>query len=846
MSDVDFIFFCDFVVVYLTPLISYNPFLNLPMSNINFLSIDQLNLQEFDSNSELIPLLTPEDEEEMNNEELPASLPILPLRNTVLFPGVVIPISAGRDKSIKLINDANAGDKIIGVVAQKNEDIEDPTKNDIHTIGTVARILRVLKMPDGNITVILQGKKRFEIDKVTSEKPYISASIKEVEEKRPGKHDTEFAAIVESVKELAIEIIKESPNIPTEATFAIKNIESHSFLINFVSSNMNLSVIEKQNLLAMNTLKERALETLRFMNVELQKLELKNDIQSKVRFDLDQQQREYFLHQQMKTIQEELGGVSQEQELDEMRLKAKSKKWDDKTKTHFEKELTKMQRMNPQAPDFGIQRNYLELFLKLPWNEFSKDNFDLTRAQKILDRDHFGLEDVKKRMIEHLAVLKLRNDMKSPILCLTGPPGVGKTSIGKSVAAALGREYVRISLGGLRDEAEIRGHRKTYIGAMPGRIIQSLKKAGTSNPVFVLDEIDKLSNSNHGDPSSALLEVLDPEQNNSFYDNFLEYGYDLSKVMFIATSNNLSAIQPALRDRMEVIKMSGYTIEEKVEIARQHLFPKQLAAHGLTSKELTIGKKQLEKIVEGYTRESGVRGLEAKIAQVIRHAAKSVAMEEEYNQKVTDEDIVQVLGAPRMARDKSESNDVAGVVTGLAWTAVGGDILFIESLLSPGKGTMTITGNLGTVMKESATIALEYIKANTTLLGLDSDVISNYNIHLHVPEGATPKDGPSAGIAMLTSLVSLFTQKKIKKNMAMTGEITLRGKVLPVGGIKEKILAAKRANIKEIILCSENKQDIDEIKPDYIKGLTFHYVKEMSEVLQIAITDQKVKNAKKL
>ena len=846
MSDVDFIFFCDFVVVYLTPLISYNPFLNFPMSNINFLSIDQLNLQEFDSNSELIPLLTPEDEEEMNNEELPASLPILPLRNTVLFPGVVIPISAGRDKSIKLINDANAGDKIIGVVAQKNEDIEDPTKNDIHTIGTVARILRVLKMPDGNITVILQGKKRFEIDKVTSEKPYIRASIKEVEEKRPGKHDTEFAAIVESVKELAIEIIKESPNIPTEATFAIKNIESHSFLINFVSSNMNLSVIEKQNLLAMNTLKERALETLRFMNVELQKLELKNDIQSKVRFDLDQQQREYFLHQQMKTIQEELGGVSQEQELDEMRLKAKSKKWDDKTKTHFEKELTKMQRMNPQAPDFGIQRNYLELFLELPWNEFSKDNFDLTRAQKILDRDHFGLEDVKKRMIEHLAVLKLRNDMKSPILCLTGPPGVGKTSIGKSVAAALGREYVRISLGGLRDEAEIRGHRKTYIGAMPGRIIQSLKKAGTSNPVFVLDEIDKLSNSNHGDPSSALLEVLDPEQNNSFYDNFLEYGYDLSKVMFIATSNNLSAIQPALRDRMEVIKMSGYTIEEKVEIARQHLFPKQLAAHGLTSKELTIGKKQLEKIVEGYTRESGVRGLEAKIAQVIRHAAKSVAMEEQYNQKVTDEDIVQVLGAPRMSRDKSESNDVAGVVTGLAWTAVGGDILFIESLLSPGKGTMTITGNLGTVMKESATIALEYIKANTTLLGLDSDVISNYNIHLHVPEGATPKDGPSAGIAMLTSLVSLFTQKKIKKNMAMTGEITLRGKVLPVGGIKEKILAAKRANIKEIILCSENKQDIDEIKPDYIKGLTFHYVKEMSEVLQIAITDQKVKNAKKL
>ena len=816
------------------------------MSHHKLISIDNLSLQEFDNDAELIPLLTPEDEEEMNNEELPASLPILPLRNTVLFPGVVIPISAGRDKSIKLINDANAGNKIIGVVAQKNEADEDPTKNDIHKIGTVAKILRVLKMPDGNITVILQGKKRFEIDAVTSEKPYLNAIIKEVEEKRPGKHDSEFLAILESIKELAIQIIKESPNIPTEATFAIKNIESQSFLINFVLSNMNLTVSEKQNLLAINALKERALETLRFMNVELQKLELKNDIQSKVRFDLDQQQREYFLHQQMKTIQEELGGVSQEEELDEMRQKAKTKKWDEKTQKHFEKELSKMQRMNPQAPDFGIQRNYLELILDLPWNHFSKDNFDLKRAQKILDRDHFGLEDVKKRMIEHLAVLKLRNDMKSPIICLAGPPGVGKTSIGKSIAEALGREYVRISLGGLRDEAEIRGHRKTYIGAMPGRIIQSLKKAGTSNPVFVLDEIDKLSNSNQGDPSSALLEVLDPEQNNAFYDNFLELGYDLSKVMFIATSNNMQAIQPALKDRMEVIKMSGYTIEEKVEIARQHLFPKQLKEHGLTPKDMAIGKKQFEKIVEGYTRESGVRGLETKIAQVIRNIAKSVAMEEDYNKKITDEDVVRILGVPRMERDKSENNEVAGVVTGLAWTAVGGDILFIESLLSPGKGTMTITGNLGTVMKESATIALEYIKANASLLGLDSEMLSKYNIHLHVPEGATPKDGPSAGIAMLTSLVSLFTQKRVKKSIAMTGEITLRGKVLPVGGIKEKILAAKRANIKEIIMCHENKQDVDEIKSEYIEGLTFHYVKEMSDVLKFALTDQNVKNAKKL
>ncbi|GEC73349.1 ATP-dependent Lon protease [Flavobacterium flevense] len=816
------------------------------MSKHKILTIDNMSLQEFDSEAELIPLLTPEDEEEMINEELPDSLPILPLRNMVLFPGVVIPITAGRDKSIKLIDDANASGKIIGVVAQKDEEIEDPTKEDINSVGTVARILRVLKMPDGTTTVILQGKKRFEIEAVTSEEPYISAVIKDFSEERPNKEDSEFLAILDSMRELAIQIIKVSPNIPSEATFAIKNIESQSFLINFVTSNMNLSVKEKQDLLAINNLKDRALETLKYMNVELQKLELKNDIQSKVRFDLDQQQREYFLHQQMKTIQEELGGSTQEEEMDEMLVKSKEKKWDDKTQKIFEKELAKMRRMNPQAPDYGIQRNYMELLLDLPWNEYSKDNFDLKNAQKILDRDHFGLEEVKKRMIEHLAVLKLRNDMKSPIICLTGPPGVGKTSIGRSVAEALGREYVRISLGGLRDEAEIRGHRKTYIGAMPGRIIQSLKKAGTSNPVFVLDEIDKLSNSNQGDPSSALLEVLDPEQNSAFYDNFVELGYDLSKVMFIATSNNMGAIQPALKDRMEIIKMSGYTIEEKVEIAKQHLFPRQLKEHGLTSKDLTIGKKQLEKIVEGYTRESGVRGLEAKIAQVIRNAAKSVAMEEEYNKKVTDEDIVKVLGVPRLERDKYESNDVAGVVTGLAWTSVGGDILFIESLLSPGKGSMSITGNLGPVMKESATIALEYIKANVDQLGLNSELLSKYNIHLHVPEGATPKDGPSAGIAMLTSLVSLFTQKRVKKNIAMTGEITLRGKVLPVGGIKEKILAAKRANIKEIILCHENKSDVDEIKPEYLSGVIFHYVKEMSEVLEIAITDQKVKNAKKL
>jgi ATP-dependent Lon protease len=816
------------------------------MSNHKIIALDNLSLQEFDSEAELIPLLTREDEEEMNNEPLPETMAILPLRNTVLFPGVVIPISAGRDKSIRLINDANAVGKLIGVVAQVNEADEEPLSNDIHKIGTVARIIRVLKMPDGTITVILQGTKRFEINEFTQENPYFVATVKEVKEKRPAKTDTEFHTIVESVKDIAIKIINGNPNIPTEATFAINNIESKPFLINFVSSNMNLDVKDKQILLEMNVLKDRAMETLRFMNLELQKLELKNDIQSKVRTDMDQQQREYFLNQQMKTIQEELGGASQEKEIGEMRTKAALKKWDEKTGAHFEKELTKMQRMNPQAPDFGIQRNYLELYLELPWNEYSKDNFDLKRAQKILDRDHFGLDDVKKRMIEHLAVLKLRNDMKSPILCLTGPPGVGKTSIGKSVAEALGREYVRISLGGLRDEAEIRGHRKTYIGSMPGRIIQSLKKAKTANPVFVLDEIDKLSNSHTGDPSSALLEVLDPEQNKEFYDNFLEVGFDLSKVMFIATSNNMATIQPALKDRMEVITMSGYTIEEKVEIALQHLIPKQIKEHGLKAKDLTFGKSELEKIVEGYTRESGVRGLETKIAQMIRNAAKSVAMNEKYNKKVTEKDILSVLGAARLERDKSENNEVAGVVTGLAWTSVGGDILFIESLISAGKGALTITGNLGTVMKESATIALEYIKANAELLGLNPEILSKHNIHIHVPEGATPKDGPSAGIGMLTSLYSLLTQRRVKQSVAMTGEITLRGKVLPVGGIKEKVLAAKRANIKEIILCADNKRDIDEIKPEYLDGLSFHYVKEMSEVLDYAVTNEKVKNAKTL
>lgn len=816
------------------------------MSETKFLNMDSLSFQSIDEDAELIPLMTPEDEEEINREELPQTLPILPLRNTVLFPGVVIPITAGRDKSIQLIKDANNGGKVIGVVSQIDEAVENPKLEDINTLGTVARILRVLQMPDGNTTIIIQGKKRFEVDTLLRDTPYMEATVKEVPETRPERDDEEFTAILDSIKDIALQIIKESPNIPSEASFAIKNIESSSFLINFISSNMNLTVKEKQELLAITDLKLRALATLKSMNLEMQKLELKNDIQSKVRNDLDQQQREYFLHQQMKTIQEELGGGSYEQEIEEMRKRAKKKKWNEKVKKHFDKELAKMQRMNPQVAEYSIQRNYLELFLDLPWNEFSKDKFDLKKAQTILDRDHSGLEDVKKRIIEYLAVLKLRNDMKSPILCLYGPPGVGKTSLGKSIAEALGREYVRISLGGLRDEAEIRGHRKTYIGAMPGRIIQSLKKAGTSNPVFVLDEIDKLSSSHNGDPSSAMLEVLDPEQNTEFHDNFLEMGYDLSKVMFIATANSLSTIQPALRDRMEIINVTGYTTEEKIEIAGKHLLKKQLKEHGLTDKDLKIGKKQLEKIVEGYTRESGVRGLEKQIAKMVRYAAKSIAMEDAYDKKVTNAIIEDVLGPARMERNKYENNDVAGVVTGLAWTSVGGDILFIESTLSKGKGTLTITGNLGKVMKESATIAMEYMKSNADELGIQPEVFSKYNVHIHVPEGATPKDGPSAGITMLTSLVSLFTQKKVKKDIAMTGEITLRGKVLPVGGIKEKILAAKRAGIKEIILCAQNERDILEIKESYLKGLKFHYVTEMREVIKHAITDEPVKNAKVL
>ena len=808
-------------------------------------NFDSLVISNMDENAEIIPLFPEEDEQEVSQQAIPQILPILPLRNTVLFPGVVAPINIGRDASLQLMNDANDTDKTIGIVAQLNEDTENPTSNDLYKLGTVARILRIFKLPDGNATIIIQGKKRFQIDHIVEEKPYIKAAITEVADIKPEPNDKEFEATIESVREMAIKIIQENPNLPSEAAFAIRNINSDAFLINFISANMNATVLEKQAVLEIDELKERATEVLKYLHIDFQRLTLRNEVQSKARFDIDKQQREYFLQQQMQTIQKELGGASSEAEIEELRAKANGKKWDKKVKELFEKEITKMQRTNPNSPDYSIQRNYVETLLELPWNEYSKDNFDLNRAQKILDKAHYGIDEVKRRIIEYLAVLKLRNDMKSPILCFYGPPGVGKTSLGRSIAKALNREYVRMSLGGLHDEAEIRGHRKTYIGAMPGRILQLLKKAKTSNPVFVLDEIDKLGNNNyHGDPSSAMLEVLDPEQNKEFYDNFLEMGYDLSKVLFIATANDLSTIQPALRDRMELINVTSYTIEEKAEIAKRHLLPKQLKEHGMKSSDIQLGRKEIERIIEGYTRESGVRALEKEIAKVVRYGAKNLAMEEAYDPKISVEDIEKILGVPHFDRDKYEDNDVAGVVTGLAWTRMGGEILFIESALSKGKGVLNITGNLGQVMKESATIALEYIKANAERYDLNPKLFENYDVHIHVPEGATPKDGPSAGIAMLTSLMSLFTQKRVKKHLAMTGEITLRGKVLPVGGLKEKILAGKRAGIKEYILSKDNKKDIQEIKEEYLKGLTFHYVTDMEEVVRLAITSQDAKHKK--
>ena len=807
--------------------------------------LSSISLDPIDEESELIPLMTSDDEEAISKESIPETLPILPLRNTVLFPGVVIPITATRDKSVKLIKNANSGDKLIGVVSQKDGSVSNPTQSDINNIGTVAKILRVLQMPDGNLTIIIQGKKRFNINSFISEDPFILASVNELIELKPEKDDKKFNATIDSIKDLALKIINDNPNIPTEASFAIKNIHSNSFLVNFVSSYMNISVGEKYKILQIDSLQKRALSCLKYMNVEFQKLSLKNDIQSKVRTDLDQQQREYFLNQQLKTIQEELGTSSNDEEIEEMKLKAKTKNWNNDVEKHFEKEIKKLQRMNPQVAEYSIQRNYLDLVLELPWNEFSEDNFNLKRAKRVLDRDHYGLSDVKRRIIEQIAVLKLKNDLNSPILCFYGPPGVGKTSLGKSIAESLGREYVRISLGGLRDEAEIRCHRKTYIGAMPGRIIQSLKKVKTSNPVFILDEIDKLSVGSQGDPSSAMLEVLDPEQNSEFYDNFLELGFDLSKVLFIATANNLNTIQPALLDRMEIINISGYSTEEKVQIAKKHLLKKQILEHGLLDHKFNLQSDLIKLIIEGYTRESGVRKLEKNIAKICRWIATKIVEDNNSIDNISSENISKILGVP-ISKALYENNDVVGVTTGLAWTQYGGEILFIESILSPGKGLLSITGNLGKVMKESATIALEFIKSNSSEFGIDSEIFKKYNFHLHVPEGATPKDGPSAGITMLTSLVSLLTQRKVKDKFAMTGEITLRGKVLPVGGIKEKILAAKRANIKQIVLSIDNKKNVDEIDSKYLKGLKFNYVNTMKEVIDISLNRSKAVNSKKL
>ena len=813
---------------------------------VDFNNLDIASLASMaDDETEFIPLLSKDDEDLLNQESVPDELPILPLRNNVLFPGVVIPITIGRDKSLHLVKDAYNGDRTIGVLGQKDGTVEDPSPQHLYQIGTVAKILKLLKMPDGSSTIIIQGKKRFEIGNVSQVEPYLKASVKQVIDAEFTGEQEHFDALVESIKDLSLSIIKQAPNIPSEASVAIKNMESPAFLINFISSNMGVEVKEKQELLEMTDLLKRANKVLELLTRELQMLELKNDIQSKVRTDIDKQQREYFLHQQMKQIQEELGGNPQDQELEEYRERAKSKKWSKKVKGIFEKELSKLERMNPTGVEFSIQSNYIDTLLDLPWDDYTEDKFDIKAAQKILDRDHYGLEKVKERILEHLAVLKLKKDMKSPIICLAGPPGVGKTSLGKSVAEAIGRQYIRMSLGGLRDEAEIRGHRKTYIGAMPGRVMQSLKKAKTSNPVFILDEIDKVAQGPQGDPSSALLELLDPEQNDTFYDNFVEIEYDLSKVMFVATANNLGNIQPALRDRLEIIEVNGYTVEEKIEIAQKHLIPKQIREHGLKKKDFKIGKKVLEKVIEEYTRESGVRNLEKRITKLIRQIAKRIALEEDYSITISEEDLLTYLG-PGHSKEKYENNDVAGVVTGLAWTSVGGDVLFVESSITKGKGKLTLTGSLGDVMKESATVALQYLKAHAAHFGITEEVLDNYNIHIHVPEGATPKDGPSAGITILTALASLITQRKVKSRLAMTGEITLRGKVLPVGGIKEKILAAKRANIKEVILSEENQKDVNEINERYLKGLTFHFVKEMKDVVDLALLQTKVDNAIKI
>ena len=796
--------------------------------------LKNISLSQSDDFTDLIPLMSTDDERRLNSLRIPKIISILPLRNTVLFPGVVIPITVSRDKSIQLINNAYKRKQIIGVLSQLNPDIEEPKAKDLSKIGTVAKILRLFKMPDGNLTVIIQGQKRFSVNSIIQSEPYFKADINRFLEIKPRKTNQNFKALVGSLRDVALRIIKESPNIPSDASFAINNIESDSFLVNFVSSNMNLKVSEKQKMLNEPKLYARTKMVLKHLNKELKMLQMKNEIQSKVKSELDDQQREYLLNQQLKTIQEELGVNVFQEEIEKMRKESKLKKWDVVVEKHFDKELSKLQRMNPQVAEYGVQRNYVETLLELPWNEYTKDNFDLTRVNKILDRDHYGLEKIKQRIVEHLAVLKLKGDMRAPIICLYGPPGVGKTSLGKSIANALNRKYIRVSLGGMRDQSEIRGHRKTYIGAMPGRIMQSLRKAGSANPVFVLDEIDKLSRDNYGDPSSAMLEMLDPEQNKEFYDNYLEIGFDLSKVLFIATANDLSTIQPALRDRMEIINISGYNLKEKVHIAKKHLFPKALLEHGIKQK-LSIHNNYLEKIIDSYTRESGVRGLEKMLAKIARSIATKLAMSQKINFKLSLLEIQNILGLQKYNKEIYDNSQFIGVSIGLAWTPVGGDILFIESSLSEGKGKLTITGNLGKVMKESAVLALEYLKFRSKKYSIDINIFRNHDFHIHVPEGAIPKDGPSAGITLLTALASLVTGRRIKKSLALTGEITLRGKVLPVGGIKEKILAAHRAGIKHIVLSNQNQKDIHDINATYLKGLKFYYVHSMEEVLDFVL-----------
>ena len=799
-------------------------------------------INEFlNSESNFIPLFSMEDEEILKKEELPEVLPILPLRNTVLFPGIIIPITVGRSKSIKLAQKYSRNNEPIGVVTQKENEVEEPTIDDIYKVGTMARILKYISMPDGSVTIIVQGIKRFSVLELTQTEPFYMAKVADylTNDYDPTLDSNEnFKALIDSLRDTAINMIKLSANIPKEASFALKNIESPFFLLNFISSNLSVTNQEKQNILETRDVVDRAKTVLKLLNKELQLLELKNQIQFQSKQEIDKQQKEYFLTQQMKTIQKELGGSPQDKALEDIQAKATKKKWNKETKELFDREWAELERTSSMSPNYSLQLSYLELLVDLPWNEYSKDNFDLARARKILDKDHFGLEEVKRRIIEYLAVLKLKGDMKSPILCLVGPPGVGKTSLGRSIAKALEREYIRVSLGGLRDESEIRGHRRTYIGAMPGRIIQSIRKAKVSNPVFVLDEIDKVSGMTvQGDPSAALLEVLDPEQNNTFYDNYLETGYDLSKVLFIATANNLSTIHPALLDRMEVIDVSGYFLEEKIQIAKRHLIPKQLKEHGLQKKQLTFSDKIIEKIIADYTRESGVRLLEKTIAKVIRSRAAEFVQEGHIDKSITAQNLVKILGAPIFQKERSLDHNMVGVATGLAWTAVGGEILFVEAVTSAGKGGLTMTGNLGDVMKESATIAFEYLKAHADEYNLEPSVFQEKNIHLHVPEGATPKDGPSAGITILTTLISAFTGRKVRDKIAMTGEITLRGKLLPVGGIKEKVLAAKRAGIYDIVLSSENKKDIEDIRENFIEGMHFHYFDSMKEAIKFTVTE---------